>query len=81
MANTAEKIGSEPSWLELEAVIPLITTQPGVTSVKNLTSLSPDTVERLYGPMIVQLSPRRRGMKLRNALKIARGEASQEIRQ
>jgi hypothetical protein len=72
MENAVEEV-SKPTWLELETVIPLETTQPGITTVKSLTTLSADTVEREFGDMIIQLSPRRRGMKLRHALKIAAG--------
>jgi hypothetical protein len=56
-----------PSWLELESVKPL---RPDIEAV---TSLSRDTLARRYAEYIVQLSPRRKGMKLRNALKIASG--------
>jgi len=54
--------------LDLERVVPL-------PEVVKLTSLSDDTLERRYGHLIVQLSPRRRGMKLRNALAITNGTA------
>lgn len=77
--EAAEKVTEQekkPTWIELETVIPLDTTQEGVTTVKSLTSLSPDTIEREFADYIIQLSPRRRGMKMRNALKIASGEAS-----
>jgi hypothetical protein len=59
-----------PTWLELESVIPL-EAEPGVTSVETVTTLSADTLQREYPELIVQLSPRRRGMKLKNALRIA----------
>jgi hypothetical protein len=59
-----------PSWLELESVIPL-EAEPGVTSVETVTSLSPDTQRREYLEFIIQLSPRRQGMKLKHALQIA----------
>jgi hypothetical protein len=48
-------------------------------SVKSLsiaaqvTGLSKDTLKRRHHDKIVQLSPRREGMTLRNILKIARG--------
>ena len=57
-----------PTWLELESVKPL-------TQVSEITSLSPDTIVRRYPEYIVHLSPRRRGMKVRNILKITDGEA------
>jgi hypothetical protein len=59
-----------PSWLELESVIPL-EAEPGVTSVETVTSLSADTQRREYSEFIIQLSPKRQGMKLKYALRIA----------
>jgi hypothetical protein len=56
-----------PTWLELESVKPL-------AQVSEITSLSPDTLTRRYPELIVHLSPRRRGMKVRNILKITDGE-------
>jgi hypothetical protein len=40
-----------------------------------ITSLSVDTLERRYRHLIVRLSPRRRGIKLRAALAITNGAA------
>ena len=59
-----------PSWLELESVLPL-EAEPGVTSVETVTTLSADTPRREYPEFIIQLSPRRQGMKLKHALRIA----------
>ena len=59
-----------PSWLELESVLPL-EAEPGVTSVETVTSLSAETQRREYSEFIIQLSPRRQGMKLKHALRIA----------
>ena len=59
-----------PSWLELESVIPL-EAEPGVTSVETVTTLSADTQRREYPELIIRLSPRRQGMKLKHALRIA----------
>lgn len=56
-----------PSWLELESIRPL---KP---DVEQITSLSEDSIKRKYPELIVKLSPRRVGMKLRNALLIAAG--------
>jgi hypothetical protein len=53
-----------PSYLELESVQPM----PVVTKI---TTLSADTIRRRYPELIVHLSERRVGMKLRNALAIA----------
>jgi hypothetical protein len=64
----------QPSWLELERIIML-------DEVAKLTSLSVDTLERHYSDRIVHPSPRRRGMKLRNALAITgKWEASERNR-
>ena len=59
-----------PSWLELESVLPL-EAESGVTSVETVTTLSADTQRREYPEFIIQLSPRRQGMKLKHALRIA----------
>jgi hypothetical protein len=59
-----------PTWLELESVIPL-EAEPGVTSVETVTSLSSETIRRCYSQFVRQLSPKRRGMKLKHALQIA----------
>ena len=59
-----------PSWLELESIIPL-EAESGVTSVETVTTLSAETQRREYSEFIIQLSPRRQGMKLKHALRIA----------
>ena len=59
-----------PSWLELESIIPL-EAEPGVTSVETITTLSAETQRREYPEFVIQLSPRRQGMKLKHALRIA----------
>jgi hypothetical protein len=59
-----------PSWPELESVIRL-EAEEGVTSAEAITTLSADTLQREYPELVVQLSPRRRGMKLKHALQIA----------
>jgi hypothetical protein len=56
-----------PTWLELERVVPL-------PEVERITSLSHDSLKRHHKDKIVNLSPRRVGMKLRHALAIAAGE-------
>jgi hypothetical protein len=53
-----------PSYLELESVQPM-------PVVVRITSLSADTIKRRYPELIVHLSERRVGMKLRHALAIA----------
>jgi hypothetical protein len=61
------KSDREPTWIELESVRPL-------SEVRARTSLSEDTLKREYPDYVVQLSPRRLGMKLRHVLAITRGE-------
>jgi len=43
--------------------------------VEKITSLSGDNIRRNYPHLVVKLSPRRDGMKLKNALAIADGTA------
>ena len=56
----------QPTWLELERVL-------SMPEVEEITSLSVDSLNRHHREKIVELSPRRRGMKLKDALAIARG--------
>lgn len=56
-----------PTWLELERILEL-------PEVEEITSLSVDSIKRHHRDKLVSLSPRRLGMKLRNALAIANGE-------
>jgi hypothetical protein len=56
-----------PTWLELERVLEL-------PEVEEITSLSADSIKRHHRDKLVNLSPRRLGMKLRNVLAIANGE-------
>jgi hypothetical protein len=57
----------QPTWLELERVLPL-------PEAARLTNLSDDTLRRRHADKIVQLSPRRIGMKVRDALAIGSGK-------
>src|SRR5215831_3736575 len=57
-----------PSWIELESV-------KKMSVVEEITSLSGDNLRRNYPDLIVKLSPRRDGMKLKHALAIANGTA------
>jgi membrane-bound lytic murein transglycosylase MltF len=61
-----------PDWLDLESNIPLESNK-GV-SAESVTGVSRDTLERRYPHLIRRPSPRRRTMKLRDALAIASGE-------
>jgi hypothetical protein len=65
--STEKKKSDPPSWLELERVLPL-------SAVTEITSLSHDSLIRHHKEKIVELSPRRRGMKLRNVLAIGNGK-------
>jgi hypothetical protein len=56
-----------PTWLELESIEPM-------WKVEKITSLDRDTVKRRYPARVVQLSDRRQGMKLKDALAIAEGK-------
>jgi len=63
---SAEK-SDQPTWLDLQRVLPL-------DEVEQLTSLSHDSLKRHHGDKIVELSPRRRGMRLRDVLAITSGD-------
>jgi hypothetical protein len=65
--STIDTKTERPSWLELESVI-----RP--PKVEQITSLSWDTITRNHADKVVDLSPRRRGMKLKDALAIAAGK-------
>jgi hypothetical protein len=58
----------QPTWLELERVIPL-------SEAGQITNLSRDGLQRHHGDKIIRLSPRRVGMKLRDALAIGEAKA------
>jgi hypothetical protein len=60
------KKSARPEWLELERILPL-------SEVQELTSLSLDSLVRHHGERIITLSPRRRGMRLRDVLAIGNG--------
>jgi len=57
-----------PSWLELESVVKM-------PKAEEITSLSADSIRREDGHLVVQLSSRRDGIKLKDALDIAAGKA------
>jgi hypothetical protein len=56
-----------PSWIELESVRML-------DEAEQITTLSRETLKRRYPHLVVKLSPRREGMKLKHILAIAGGE-------
>jgi hypothetical protein len=53
-----------PSWTELQRVINL-------KEASRLSGLSVDTIRRRHSDKIIDLSPRRRGMRIRDALMLA----------
>ena len=57
-----------PSWLELESV-------KAMPVAEEVTSLSADTIRRVYPHLVVKLSDRRAAITLRNILAIASGTA------
>jgi hypothetical protein len=66
---------SERPWTkyELEAV-------KSLREIEGLTSLDRDTLVRVYPEYLVQLSPKRLGMKFCNVLKIMNGDAAASVR-
>jgi hypothetical protein len=62
------------SWLHLQCVIPLDGDKP--VTVEKITSLSRDSIQRNHADKVVDLSPRRVGMRLEDALAIARSRAA-----
>jgi len=62
---------SEPTWLELQSALPL-------NEVQQITGLSRDSITRHHRDKIVQLSPRRCGMKLRDVLAIVNARRNTE---
>jgi hypothetical protein len=53
-----------PTWLDLQRVVDLET-------AARLRGVSPDTLGRHFQSQILTLSPRRRGMRLRDALMLS----------
>jgi hypothetical protein len=51
----------QPSWLELHRIVSL-------QEAAKLKSISVDTLKRRHADKIIVISPRRRGMRLRDAL-------------
>jgi hypothetical protein len=60
-----------PTWLEMQSVVRMAVAE-------RITSLSADTLRRNHPDLIVQLSARRHGMRLCDALAIANGTARRE---
>jgi hypothetical protein len=68
-ATAVEERDRPLTALELERIIPL-------DEVERLTSLSEDSLKRHHGDKIRKLSPRRNGMKLRDAIAIGSSDAA-----
>jgi hypothetical protein len=68
--------GSELSWLQKQTIIPLQSRDPTAPTVRSLTTLSPDAIKENYSKLVVNLSAKRLGMSLQNALDIAAGTAT-----
>ena len=64
--------GTEPTWLQLEALIPLELSVAPIDAHR-ITNLSADTIIRLYPDYIVRPSPRRLTIKMKTALAISDG--------
>jgi len=53
-----------PAWMEMERVI-------GLEEASKLSNLSKDSLKRHYASKIIKLSPKRHGMRVRDALMLA----------
>jgi hypothetical protein len=69
-----------PDWFDLESIIPLKTTVGGKRDAERIAGVSADTIKREYPQYVKQLSKRRCGIKLRDALKIAEGQSQRSPR-
>jgi hypothetical protein len=65
------------SYLEGESLIPLEAPE-GKLSGRSITSLSGDAIRDHYGHLVVQLTTKRQGLKVKHALAIADGTAPQK---
>ena len=66
MPTTAivHKQQAEPTWLELQRIVSL-------QEAARLSAMSPDTLKRRHADKIITLSPRRLGMRVRDALMLS----------
>lgn len=67
MSDTPQS--ERPRWVELERVLT-------IAEATELTSLSEDTLRRRYADRIINISPKRRGIRLRDVLAINSGDAA-----
>jgi hypothetical protein len=72
MTDTTETENKPPNWLAMESIVP-------IENVTKITSLSRDTISRRYPHLVKRLSPRRKGMRLSDALAIARGDVTAAV--
>jgi hypothetical protein len=68
MSTTDDLDEPMPAWINLESV-------QKMSTVEKITSLSAMSIRRRYPALVVKLSPRRDGMKLKHVLAIANGTA------
>jgi len=61
--NKSPTAAEEPSWLELQRIVNL-------QEASRLSGMSPDTLKRRHSERIIQLSPRRLGMRVKDALQL-----------
>jgi hypothetical protein len=73
MSNEGSFAGRPPSWVELQSV-------KRMKVASEMTSLSPDAIRRNYPELVVKLSPKRDGMKMRDILSIIDGSARRAAR-
>jgi hypothetical protein len=64
---------------QLDCMVPLSTTKTDALSAERITSLSSDTIRANYADMVIKVSPRREAISVRNALRIASGEAARKL--
>jgi hypothetical protein len=68
MPTTTEEQAAKPSWLELQRII---TMEEGA----RLAGVSLDTLKRRHADKIIRLSPRRRGIRISDALMLKESAA------
>jgi hypothetical protein len=59
--NTPEEQAAKPSWLELQRIVTMV-------EGARLAGVSLDTLKRRHADKIIRLSPRRRGIRIGDAL-------------
>lgn len=56
-------VNIRPGWMELEKIV-------GMNEAASLSGVSEDTLKRHHSDKIIRLSPRRLGMRVRDALRL-----------